>query len=141
IELDKYQRRMGMLFGAEKSLEGMFQDPQSKEMVMAYTAGINAYIESLKPADYPIEYKILDFKPEAWTPIKCALLLKQMSAVLAMGSDEFYMSNILKKFGPEITKNLFPDYPFLESPIIPTGTKWDFNPLPSGTPPAEYEAL
>ncbi|RZK48331.1 MAG: penicillin acylase family protein [Pedobacter sp.] len=141
IELDKYQRRMGMLYGAEKSLEGMFQDPQSKEMVMAYTAGINAYIESLKPADYPIEYKILDFKPEAWTPIKCALLLKQMSAVLAMGSDEFYMSNILKKFGPEVTKNLFPDYPFLESPIIPTGTKWDFNPLPSGTPPAEYEAL
>ncbi len=141
IELDRYQRRMGMLYGAEKSLEGMMQDPVSKKMIEAYTAGINAYIASLKPADYPIEYKILDFKPEPWTPVKCALLLKQMSAVLAMGSDEFYMSNILKKFGPEITQNLFPDYPFLEDPIIPVGTNWNFNPLPRPAVPASYKNL
>lgn len=129
IEVDRYQRRMGMVYGAENSLAGMMQDPKAKEMILAYTEGINAYIKSLSKANYPIEYKILDFKPENWTPIKCALLLKQMSAVLAMGSDEFYMTNILKKFGPEITKNLFPDYPFKEDPIIPVGTKWDFPPL------------
>lgn len=130
IEVDRYQRRMGMVYGAENSLNGMMEDPKAKEMILAYTEGINAYIHSLSRANYPIEYKILDFKPEDWTPIKCALLLKQMSAVLAMGSDEFYMTNILKKFGPEITKNLFPDYPFKEDPIIPVGTKWDFKPLP-----------
>lgn len=129
IEVDRYQRRMGMVYGAENSLKGMMEDPKSKEMIMAYTAGINAYIHSLSKANYPIEYKILDFKPEDWTAIKCALLLKQMSAVLAMGSDEFYMTNILKKFGPEITKDLFPDYPFKEDPIIPVGTKWNFKPL------------
>ncbi|MES2650135.1 MAG: penicillin acylase family protein [Bacteroidota bacterium] len=129
IEVDRYQRRMGMVYGAENSLAGMMEDPKAKEMILAYTEGINAYIHSLSRANYPVEYKILDFKPEDWTPIKCALLLKQMSAVLAMGSDEFYMTNILKKFGPEITKNLFPDYPFKEDPIIPVGTKWDFKPL------------
>lgn len=133
IALDQHQRRMGMLFGAEKSLEGIMQNPKSKEMILAYTAGINAYIHSLSKASLPIEYKILNFSPEDWTPLKCALLLKQMSAVLAMGSDEFYMSNIIKKFGPEVTKNLFPDYPTLEDPIIPAGTKWDFKPLPIPT--------
>jgi len=138
IELDRYQRRMGMVYGAEKSLEGMMADPHSKEMILAYTAGINAYIRSLSPAKLPLEYKLLDFKPEDWTPIKCALLLKQMSAVLAMGSDEFYMSNIRKQFGTEVVKDLFPDYPFKEDPIIPVGTKWDFTPLavpemPSGS--------
>ncbi|TDQ08601.1 penicillin acylase family protein [Pedobacter metabolipauper] len=138
IELDRYQRRMGMVFGAEKSLEGMLADPQSKEMILAYTAGINAYIHSLSPAKFPVEYKILDFKPEDWTPIKCALLLKQMSAVLAMGSDEFYMTNIRKKFGTDVVKDLFPDYPFKEDPIIPVGTKWDFDPLPIPTPPADF---
>ncbi len=30
IELDNYQRRMGIICGAEKSLEGMMEDPQSK---------------------------------------------------------------------------------------------------------------
>ncbi len=129
IEVDRYQRRMGMVYGAENSLAGMMEDPKAKEMILAYTKGINDYIHSLSKANYPIEYKILDFKPEDWTTIKCALLLKQMSAVLAMGSDEFYMTNILKKFGPEITKNLFPDYPFKEDPIIPVGTKWDFKHL------------
>ena len=141
IEVDRYQRRMGMVYGAEKSLEGMMQDPKSKEMILAYTDGINAYIHSLSKAKFPIEYKILDFVPEDWTPLKCALLLKQMSAVLAMGSDEFYMSNILKKYGHEITTNLFPDYPFREDPIIPKGTKWDFKPLPIPPVPVAYNQM
>lgn len=141
IEVDRYQRRMGMVYGAENSLKGMMADPKSKEMILAYTAGINAYIHSLSRGDLPLEYKILDFKPEDWTPLKCALLLKQMSAVLAMGSDEFYMTNILKKYGPEITKDLFPDYPFKESPIIPVGTKWDFSPLPIPATPKGYTEM
>ena len=141
IELDRYQRRMGMVYGAEKSLEGMMADPKSKEMILAYTAGINAYIHSLNSAKLPLEYKILDFKPEDWTPLKCALLLKQMSAVLAMGSDEFYMTNIRKKFGTEVVKDLFPDYPFKEDPIIPVGTKWDFKPLPIPSPPATFTEM
>jgi penicillin amidase len=129
IEVDKYQRRMGMVYGAEKSLEGMMADPNSREMLLAYTEGINDYISTLNSSNLPIEYKLLDFKPEKWSPIKCTLLLKQMSAVLAMGSDEFYMTNVLKKYGPEITKDLFPDYPFKEDPIIPVGTKWNFTPV------------
>jgi penicillin amidase len=141
IELDRYQRRMGMVYGAENSLQGMMADPKSKQMILAYTAGINAYIHSLPGKHLPVEYKILDFSPEDWTPIKCALLLKQMSAVLAMGSDEFYMTNILKKFGPELTANLFPDYPFKEDPIIPEGTKWDFKPLPIPLPPQSYTQM
>ena len=129
VEVDRYQRRMGMVYGAENTLKGMMKNPKSKEMVLAYTAGINAYIQKLSKANYPIEYKILDYKPEPWTPIKCALLLKQMSSVLAMGSDEFYMTNILKKYGADVVKDLFPDYPYREDPIIPVGTPWNFSPL------------
>jgi penicillin amidase len=138
IELDKYQRRMGMVYGAENSLQGMMADPKSRVMITAYTQGINAYIHSLSAAQLPLEYKLLDFKPEDWTPLKCALLLKQMSATLAMGSTEFYMTNILKKFGPQVTADLFPDYPFKEDPIIPAGTSWNFKPLQLPQPPATF---
>ncbi|MCX2479237.1 penicillin acylase family protein [Pedobacter sp. MC2016-15] len=138
IELDKYQRRMGMVYGAENSLKGMMADPKSRDMINAYTEGINAYIRSLSNAQLPLEYKLLDFKPEDWTPLKCALLLKQMSATLAMGSTEFYMTNILQKFGPEVTSDLFPDYPFKEDPIIPAGTSWNFKPLQLPQPPASF---
>jgi penicillin G amidase len=129
IELDRYQRRMGMSFGAENMIEVVMKDPEVKAIMNAYSAGVNAYIHSLKPSQYPIEFKLLNYEPEDWKPINSALLLKLMSATLAGGSNEFYMNNILQKYGPEITKNLFPDYPFREDPIIPVGTKWDFEPL------------
>lgn len=129
VELDRYQRRMGMEFGAENMVKVMLKDPEIKETMDAYTAGVNAYIRSLNPEDYPFEFKLLNYSPEDWHPLNSALLLKLMSATLAGGSNEFYMNNILNKYGPEITKNLFPDYPYREDPIIPEGTKWDFKPL------------
>ncbi|MES2874391.1 MAG: penicillin acylase family protein [Bacteroidota bacterium] len=130
IELDRYQRRMGMTYGAENMVRVMMKDPEIKEVMGAYAAGVNAYIRSLKPADYPVEFKLLDYSPEDWKPLNSALLLKLMSATLAGGSNEFYMSNILNKYGPEITRNLFPDYPFREDPIVPNGTRWNFNSAP-----------
>lgn len=129
IELDRYQRRMGMSFGAENMIEVVMKDPEINAIMNAYSAGVNAYIHSLKPSEYPIEFKLLNYEPEDWKPINSALLLKLMSATLAGGSNEFYMNNILQKYGPEITKDLFPDYPFREDPIIPIGTKWDFEPV------------
>jgi len=129
IELDRYQRRMGMSFGAENMIEIAMKDPETNVIMNAYSAGVNAYIHSLKPSQYPIEFKLLNYEPEDWKPVNSALLLKLMSATLAGGSNEFYMNNILQKYGPEITKNLFPDYPFREDPIIPVGTKWDFDPV------------
>ncbi|MEH6308185.1 penicillin acylase family protein [Olivibacter sp. CPCC 100613] len=126
IPLDRYQRRMGMMFGAEKMLAESMKDPISKLILEAYADGVNAYIASLSPTDYPLEFKLLDYEPELWRPINSALLLKLMSATLAGSTDELYMTNILKTHGKEITANLFPNYPFREDPIIPTGTPWSF---------------
>lgn len=137
LELDRFQRRMGMAYGAENMTNEMMKDPVVAEMMNAYAAGINAYIESLKPGDYPIEFKILDYAPEKWTPLNSALLLKLMSATLASGSNEFYMSNILNKYGADVVKDLFPDYPFREDPIVPAGTKWDFKALQAPKAPAD----
>ena len=135
IELDKYQRRMGMVYGAENMVKAMQSDPEMLAVMEAYAAGINAYINSLKPEDYPVEFKILNYEPEEWKVINSALLLKLMSATLSGGSNEFYMNNILNEYGPDIVKDLFPDYPFREDPIIPAGTKWSFDPVKTPEPP------
>jgi penicillin amidase len=135
LELDRYSRRMGMMQAAEKSLESMMADSASKLMLEAYSAGINAYIQTLSAEDYPLEYKLLDYAPESWTPLKCALLLKQMASTLSSGSDDLRMTNILQKYGKEVVQNLFPNYPFREDPIIPSGTQLDFTPVPVPTPP------
>ncbi|GAA4407516.1 penicillin acylase family protein [Nibrella viscosa] len=137
VELDRYNRRLGMVYGAEQALKGMTANEAGAAVVQAYTDGINAYIRQLSPEKYPIEYKLLGYAPEPWTPLKCALLLKQMTQTLASGADDLLMTNILQKYGKDVVANLFPDYPSQESPIIPAGTKWDFTPLKVPTPPAD----
>lgn len=140
LDIDRYHRRMGMVYGAENGLNGIMKNPATRLMATAYTEGINNYIHRLAPKDYPIEFKILDYAPEDWKPINCIFLLKLMSETLAGGSDQFAMTNNLKRFGTKAVNDLFPDYPFHEDPIIPVGTKWDFKPLPLPKPSAGFLA-
>ncbi|AMR33748.1 penicillin acylase [Mucilaginibacter sp. PAMC 26640] len=140
LEVDRYHRRMGMVYGAENTLKGIMKDPVMRNVINAYTEGMNGYIHSLSPRDYPIEFKLLDYAPEEWKPINCAFLLKLMSETLAGGSNELAMTNVLNRFGAKVTNDLFPDYPMHESPIIPVGTKWDFKPLPVPVPPPAFKA-
>ena len=82
IEHDRMQRRIGLGYGAENAQEYILKDEQSRKLIDAYCKGINSYISSLKPKDYPVEYKLLDYAPEEWTSIKVALLLKNMANML-----------------------------------------------------------
>jgi penicillin amidase len=140
IDLDRYHRRMGMVFAAEKGLTGILKNPLTRNMVNAYTAGVNSYIHQLTPKDYPLEFKLLDYSPEEWKPINCVYLIKLMSETLAGGSDQFAMTNNLRHFGKTDVGDLFPNYPFHETPIIPTGTKWKFSPLHAPEKPPTYLA-
>lgn len=140
LETDRYHRRMGMIYGAENSLRAMMKDPQTRTAILAYTAGINQYIHNLTIRNYPIEYKLLDYKPEEWKPLNCALLLKLMTEMLAGGSDDLQMTNTLNKFGTAVTKELFPDQNFQKEPIIPAGTKWNFKSLPIPPASASFKA-
>src|SRR5690606_4327215 len=133
VELDRYQRRIGMTYGAENMITEATKDTQSKAILEAYAAGINAYINQLEPADYPIEFKILDYEPELWNPLNSALLLKLMSATLARGTNELALSNILDQYEEEVINDLFPNYPLVEDPIIPQGTPWDYDTDSSST--------
>jgi penicillin amidase len=140
LDIDRYHRRTGMVYGAENTLRGIMKNPLSRMMVLAYTEGVNAYIHSLAPKDYPIEFKLLDYAPEEWKPINCAFLLKLMSETLAGGSDQYAMTNNLAQFGAKTVNELFPDHSFHEEPIIPVGTKWDLKPLPIPKPSAGFLA-
>ena len=88
LPYDRQQRRFGMAFAAECAEEAMMADPMMKEALLAYTAGVNAYLAQLKTAQLPVEYKLLDYQPEPWTTLKCALLLKYMTYELAGRSSE-----------------------------------------------------
>ena len=140
LELDRYSRRTGMAATAKKIYESNKKDDISNAILNSYAAGVNAYIKQLKYKDLPVEYKIIGYQPEEWSPYKTLLMMMNMRNVLNGGSDDYRMSNVLAKYGMEVVKDLFPDYPTNESPIIPAGTKWNFTPLAVPATPAEIAA-
>ncbi|MDB4583399.1 penicillin acylase family protein, partial [Draconibacterium sp.] len=126
LEFDRLQRRQGMGFGAEKALEKMEENPETKACLEAYRDGVNHFINQLKPKDYPVEYKLLDYKPEPWTTKKSALLLMYMTRNLAGGDSDLEYTNALQKFGKERFDLLYPDFFDVNDPVIPKETDWSF---------------
>jgi penicillin amidase len=123
---DRMQRRIGLGYGAENSKAFIEKDPQSNDLIRAYCAGVNAYIKTLKPKDYPIEYKLLGYAPEEWTPIKVALLLKNMANMLSVYEFDIENTNFVAKYGVDQFHNIYPERDSFSDYIIPKGTKWDF---------------
>nr|WP_311136756.1 penicillin acylase family protein [Hymenobacter cellulosilyticus] len=72
--------------------------------------------------------------------MKSSLLLKYMAFDLSGRSDDMRLSNALNKYGPAVVKDLFPDYPQREDPIVPVGTPLDFKPLPAPATPPSFTA-
>ena len=74
-----------MVYAAENALIGWKKSEEGMRLLQAYTDGVNAYIDQLNPADYPIEFKLLDYKPEHWSVLKTALVIESMAETLAAG--------------------------------------------------------
>lgn len=123
---DRFQRRLGMAASAEKSLELMKRNGESWQAAKAYSDGVNAWIGSLRPADYPVEYKLLDYAPRPWTPLNTALMIKNLQWTLSGGGNDLPMTNTLSKFGRDFVARFFPLRPPADVlPVIPAGAPWN----------------
>lgn len=122
LEHDREFRRLGMVYAAEIALKEVEKDPVIKAECDAYTAGVNAYIETLTETSLPIEYKLIGYKPEKWDNLKTSLFLKYMSFDLAGHDDDFEMTNAKSFFSADDFQKLFPALQDSLDPIIPKGT-------------------
>lgn len=125
LNYDRNQRRMGMTCAAEIAAQEMLKDSTTKVEMEAYTAGVNEYISSLSYNDLPVEYKLLDYRPEPWTIVKIGLLLKYMSYDLAGGVDDLEYTNARRIFSEGDFNLLYPDFNDSLDPVIPKGTAFD----------------
>ena len=135
LDFDRQQRRIGMVTGAENALEELKKDPVSQKCISSYTNGVNEYIRSLgnNYAKLPLEYKLLNYQPEEWTPLKTMLLLKYMANTLTGFDSDVEYTNLIKKLGRKDFDLLFPDRPEGIDPIIPSEKVYDYVPSPIDT--------
>lgn len=122
LAYDRTKRRLGMVFAAENMLKEIEANPLTKKTLASYTAGVNAFIASLEESQLPVEYKLLNYKPEPWTNLKSALFIKQMTETLAGSVDDLPLTNARGFFSDDELKVLFPEVPDSLSPIVPKGT-------------------
>jgi penicillin amidase len=135
LNYDRQERRRGMDYGAEQTVIKMSEDKENLALVNAYADGVNSYINQLVAKNYPVEYKLLDYKPEAWSPKKTALLLMYMTKMLAGGDEDIENTNALRLFGKERFDLLYPDFFDITDPIIPKETDWSYIDVPQTPKP------
>ena len=103
---DRQQRILGLRAVAQRSLEE--SSPRDRSFFEAYARGVNAYVRD-HSNHLPLEFRILGYKPAAWTPEDAVLMgasmvqsLNHWSYLSALAKEKF-----LARLGPELASDLF----------------------------------
>ena len=97
--------------------------PRGKEMLDAYAAGVNAFIDSDAPL--PVEYGITGITPEPWEPWHSLAIYKVRHIFMGVFETKAWRARLAMEQGPERAAALFPSYPPGQPIIIPTGADYD----------------
>ena len=107
---DKFLRTLGFESIAEKTLEKI---PENLLSHLQKTCdGINAYAQSLSPAEYPLEFRLIGIEQlPTFEPKDIAGLSTLMAWELQGGWDsELFFGAIQEQFGPEHLADILPGY-------------------------------
>ncbi|MBX2891986.1 MAG: penicillin acylase family protein [Saprospiraceae bacterium] len=124
LQIDRMARRRGMVFAAENAVLSWSKSAEGMRLLQAYTEGVNAYVEGLSAAEYPIEFKLLNYKPEPWSVLKTALLVEAMAETLAAGENDLASTNALALFGRDTFNYLYPEWNPKQQAIVPDTGQW-----------------
>ena len=106
IETDKGQRIIGFNRVASEIVAHL--PNQQKEILAAYTDGVNAFIQQMGTA--PLEFLLLRYRPEPWKAEDSILVALNMFQMLSFSDDEERMVSIMEKsLPPEVVAFLTPD--------------------------------
>ena len=125
IARDKLLRAAGM--GRTAKLDYEIASPEAKVMVDAYTAGVNAFLDTTKTL--PIEYKILGQVPERWENWHCLAVYKMRNTLLGTFEPKLFRTRLVKEIGPEKTAALIRGYPRGHLLTVPPGAVYEGPPL------------
>jgi penicillin amidase len=99
----------------------------ARAMLEAYTAGVNAFIQTTRPL--PIEYTILDTVPEPWEPWHCLAVYKVRNMLMGTYEMKLWRTRLALGLGPEKAAALFRGYPQGHLVTTPPGTTYQGPPL------------
>ena len=130
LDTDKFIRTMGWRRVAEKELALL--SPDTTAYLEAFSAGVNAYIDTHSPSQMSLEYSVLalnglDYTVEDWTPVDSLAWLKAMAWDLRGNmEDEIDRAIASGRLSTDAIAELYPPYPYKRHrPIVDQGALVD----------------
>ncbi len=134
LDADRVARRRGLAWGAERLAAGLDSGSLLSRAARAYSEGVNAWIDAMRPADLPLEYRLLGAKPARWRPLLSYYFFGQMALTLAYEDPTLDRLRVRAMVGAAAAEALLPLNSPIQEPIQPNGLgapRYDFvRPLP-----------
>jgi penicillin G amidase len=121
VDADRFLRTVGLGRAAAAMIPTL--DPEERELLEAYAAGVNAWLDGHRGA-LPPEFVVLRHRPEPWEPrhsLGISKLLAWDLASFAIGLD---LQNAIDVVGPELGRELLPHYPEWGEVILGPEATW-----------------
>ncbi|MGI9042907.1 MAG: penicillin acylase family protein [Gemmatimonadaceae bacterium] len=131
---DRRARSLGLAWAAERKLADYDTTSAGYRAIVAYTEGVNSWIESMRPRDLPVEYRLLNTRPGRWEPVHSLYFLSRMSMTLALNDATLKRLRAQSLVGAAAADALFPVNSPIQEPIQPNGLgapRFDFGDLPA----------
>jgi len=131
---DRLLRTIGLARAARESWPRL--DAETRALIEAYVAGINAFLADHRGGGLPVEFAIFRFAPEPWTGEDVVAWQKTMAWLLAANwRDETLRVELSARVGDEAANRLMPAYPPNGPVILPPDVSAPPRPATPTNPP------
>ncbi len=118
LSADRLWRTLGARRVAGEELARL--DPETAEALRAYASGVNAFLAA-RGGRIPIEFLLLRYRPEPWTPADSLVLGKLLAWTLdGTWRYQALRDRLLRRLGPEGMRALLPPSP-ADTPVVLSG--------------------
>ena len=124
VEIDKFLQTLGWERVAQQELDLL--DPETRDILEAYAAGVNAYLAGHQGSELSLEYLFLSiinsgYTAAPWTPLNTLTWAKAMAWDLGSNMDsELDRARLLNDLSAEEVAFLLPEYDWANKPVIVT---------------------
>ncbi len=135
LAIDTLSRQIGLPWGAERRFALVKKDSKAMSSLEAYAAGVNAYIDQMRPGDLPVEYRLLGKSPMRWQAKNAFYFLARMNQTLSFITPELNILRAQLMVGREAAEALYGPVAAIQEPIQPNGQRAPRLDLPALPPP------
>ncbi|HUG05430.1 MAG TPA: penicillin acylase family protein [Candidatus Limnocylindria bacterium] len=107
LESDRFMRTLGL--GRAAQLDLSVISDETRGFLEAYMEGVNKFLQQ-HGESLPVEFTILGYRPEPWTPLDTLAIAKlQLYDAAGNYRVELLRASIAARLGPEVLATLLPD--------------------------------